>query len=63
MTSTITQFCPSVDALTLLQLRSEALHAWREAPAHQKDGWRQNQELIAALLEQAGSGPVKLEAS
>jgi len=61
MTPTLTDFCPSVDALTLLQFRSEALQALRAAPSHQQDQWRQAHALIAALLAKTGAGPVRLE--
>jgi hypothetical protein len=61
MTLKVIEFCPSVDALTLLQFRSEAFQAWRDAPLHQDDGWRQNHSLITDLLEQAGAGPVRLD--
>jgi len=52
-------FCPPVDALTLLQFRSDALRAWCTAPDHQTE-WRAEHLLISELLGQAANGPVKL---
>jgi hypothetical protein len=60
MTLTAKDFCPNVDALTLLQFRSEAFQTWREAPANQDATWLDEYGLIADLLEQAGGGPIKL---
>jgi hypothetical protein len=60
MILTAAEFCPSVDALTLLQFRSEAFQAWMAAPSHQDDEWRQAYGLISALLEDAKAGPVSL---
>jgi hypothetical protein len=61
MTTTVTAFCPSVDALTLLQLRSEAFQAWMAAPSHQEDTWRRAYALTSVLLAQASAGPVRLD--
>jgi hypothetical protein len=61
MTPTLTDFCPSVDALTLLQFRSEALQALRTGPSHQEHQWREAHALITVLLARAAAGPVKLE--
>ena len=52
-------FCPPVDALTLLQFRSDAFRAWCTAPDHQTE-WRAAHQLIGELLQQAANGPVKL---
>jgi hypothetical protein len=49
-----------VDAVTLLQFRSEALQAWRNAPPTQKGDWLNEYGLISDLLEQSGAGPIKL---
>jgi hypothetical protein len=60
MTLTPEDFCPSVDAVTLLQFRSEALQAWRNAPPTQKGDWLNEYGLISDLPEQSGAGPIKL---
>ena len=52
-------FCPPVDALTLLQFRSDAFQAWCTAPDHQNQ-WRAEYMLISELLGEAANGPVKL---
>jgi hypothetical protein len=62
MTLTLEEFCPPVDALTLLQFRSDAYQAWVNAPSQQDAGWLMEYKLINDLLELAGAGPVKLGA-
>jgi hypothetical protein len=52
-------FCPPVDALTLLQFRTDAFRAWGAAPSHQNH-WRAEYLLISQLLSEAANGPVKL---
>ena len=36
------EFCPDVDAVTLLQFRSEAFRAWLASPAHQDEIWQES---------------------
>jgi hypothetical protein len=52
-------FCPPVDALTLLQFRSDAYQAWCRAPRHQNH-WLTEYLLIGELLDQAADHPVSL---
>jgi hypothetical protein len=52
-------FCPPVDALTLLQFRSDTFWAWCTAPDHQSQ-WREEYLLIGQLLGETCNGPVKL---
>jgi len=60
MSLKLIEFCPPVDAVTLLQFRADAYQAMDWAPQNQKH-WSDEYNLIGKLLEQAGSGPVKLE--
>ena len=53
-------FCPPVDAVTLLQFRGDAYQAWMGAPPHQND-WLNEYKMIGDLLDLASIGPVVLD--
>ena len=53
-------FCPPVDAVTLLQFRSDAYQAWMDSPPHQNE-WLNEYRLIGDLLDLACAGPVVLD--
>lgn len=59
MTRKLIDFCPPVDALTLLQFRSDTFRAWCAAPDHQSQ-WRVEYRLISELLCETRYGPVRL---
>lgn len=61
MTLKTLEFCPAVDAVTLLQFRTEAFLAWLDAPSHQDDTWLQEYREIADMVDRSCGGPVRLK--
>jgi hypothetical protein len=60
MSLKLIEFCPPIDAETLLQFRGDAYQAMQRAPLNQKH-WVEEYALIGKLLEQAGAGPLRLD--
>ena len=56
----LAELCPPVDALTLLQMRSDACLAIEEAPPSQKPYWAAQVRRIEELLALAAKGAVPL---
>ena len=53
MTLKVDDFCPSLDAMTLLEFRNDAFQAWMDAPGHQHPSWVGYYRRLARLLDHA----------
>ncbi|MBV8682025.1 MAG: hypothetical protein JO111_04060 [Caulobacteraceae bacterium] len=60
MTLNLESICPTVDPITLLQFRSDALQTWTEAPLNQREFWLKDFRFLGELLEKSAAGPVEL---
>lgn len=47
------EFCPPVDAMTLLEFRNDAFQAWMDAPGHQHASWVGYYRRLARLVDHA----------
>ena len=53
MTLKVDDFCPPLDAMTLLEFRNDAFKAWIDSPAHQNSSWFGYYRRLAGLLDHA----------
>ncbi|MBV8684443.1 MAG: hypothetical protein JO111_16320 [Caulobacteraceae bacterium] len=51
MTLKVHDFCPPLDAMTLLEFRDDAFQAWVESPDHQNENWFGYYRRVARLLD------------
>ena len=59
-TEKLQEFCPIVDALTLVQFQNDALQAWMICPSTQDEYWLREYGALTDLLARASAGPVEL---